>query len=68
VEKLSATDLDGYCMLDARLGWEATKNFEISLVGQNLSDKQHPEFSSDFIQFAKTEVERTFYLKATWHF
>ncbi len=68
VDDLSDTNVDGYCMIDARLGWKPTQNLEISLVGQNLSDKQHPEFSGDYVQSAKTEVEHSYYLKATWHF
>ncbi len=68
VDELSSIDISRYCMLDARLGWKATKNLEISLVGQNLSDKKHLEFSEEFLNLNKTETERAFYLEATWYF
>jgi iron complex outermembrane recepter protein len=33
-----------YMGLDVRLAWKIIKNIEISVVGQNLLDEQHPEF------------------------
>ena len=42
VDRLPARDIDPYFTFDARLAWRPTKNFEISIVGQNLWDPRHP--------------------------
>jgi hypothetical protein len=39
---------------------------EISLVGQNLLDRQHLEFGT--ASPATAEIERSFYGKVTWRF
>ncbi len=61
VDHLSGNDVGSYTTLDARLAWEPSKNMELSLVGQNLPEKEHEEFS-DF------EIERSVYLKCAWRF
>jgi iron complex outermembrane receptor protein len=33
-----------YTSLDARLGWQAARNVEVSLLAQNLLDRRHHEF------------------------
>ncbi|MBU1053952.1 MAG: TonB-dependent receptor [Proteobacteria bacterium] len=68
VDDLRTFNIDSYCMIDARLGWKPTNNLELSIAGQNIFDSQHAEFKEDFMDFATTEVERTFYLKITWFF
>ena len=56
-----------YVTADVRLSWRPTANLELSLVGQNLLDGQHPEQASLF--FGPTvEVPRGFYGKVTWRF
>lgn len=55
-----------YMTLDLRLGWEATKNLEFALVGQNLLDDQHPEFGTS--RASRREIQRGFYGKVTWRF
>ncbi len=52
--------IPAYLTVDARLAWEF-KGVELSLVGQNLADNQHPEFSS-------LEIPRSVYGKITWRF
>jgi iron complex outermembrane receptor protein len=49
-----------YTALDARLGWRATRSLEVALIGQNLTDKRHPEWG-----FApgRPEFERAVFLK-----
>lgn len=49
-----------YLALDLRIAWQF-KNVEISLVGQNLLDDNHPEF-------ATLEIPRSVYGKITWRF
>ncbi|MFH2046317.1 MAG: TonB-dependent receptor [Pseudomonadota bacterium] len=68
VDEISSVNIDGYCMIDTRLGWKPTPNFELSVVGQNIFDSQHQEYKEDYLNFATYEVERSFYLKATWYF
>jgi iron complex outermembrane receptor protein len=68
VDDLPGLDIDDYVTLDARLGWHPQKNLEISVVGQNLLDNQHPEFKPEFLDTAPTEVEHSIYAKITWQF
>ncbi|MBC8353460.1 MAG: TonB-dependent receptor [Planctomycetes bacterium] len=59
--------IPSYLELDARLGWQATDQLELSLVGRNLLDNHHPEFIGDpFTGDIGTEVERSVYGVATW--
>jgi iron complex outermembrane recepter protein len=50
-----------YLTLDARIGWSLLKHLELTLVGQNLLDKQH-------LEFGFRQIERSVYGKATWRF
>jgi iron complex outermembrane receptor protein len=56
----------GYVGLDSRLGWRATSNLELSLVGQNLIGDEHLEFIP--ASPARRQVERGVYGKVTWRF
>ena len=55
-----------YAELDARLAWHATKDLEISIVGQNLIHDQHPE--SGFRGPTGEEIQRSIYGKVSWRF
>jgi iron complex outermembrane receptor protein len=55
-----------YLELDARLGWQATRNLEFSLVGRNLLDDRHPEYG--FPSPARTEAERSIHGKLAWRY
>ncbi|MBU1054601.1 MAG: TonB-dependent receptor [Proteobacteria bacterium] len=68
IDDLPVINIDGYCMMDARLGWKPTQNLELSLAGQNIFDNQHKEFNDSVLNLVSTEVERTIYFKVTWHF
>lgn len=68
VDNLPALNIDSYTTLDARLGWKLRSNLEFSVVGQNLLNKQHPEFIPEFRAVQPTQVERGIYGKITWHF
>jgi iron complex outermembrane receptor protein len=57
-----------YWELDARIGWQATRNWSFDLVGQNLLDDQHPEFSAELFGVPRAEIERSVYFKTTWRF
>jgi iron complex outermembrane receptor protein len=68
VDRLPARDIDSYFTFDARLAWRPTENLEFALVGQNLWDNRHPEFSVGLVEVQRTEVERSVYAKITWRF
>jgi len=69
VDDIPAFAIDRYLTLDARLGWRATKNLQLSLVGRNLLDSPRMEYK-DFglVGTGNSEVEREFYLMAEWRF
>ncbi len=56
----------GYVEADVHLGWFPTKNLELSIVGQNLVQRRHPEFG--FPAPTRAEIERSVYGKITWRF
>jgi iron complex outermembrane receptor protein len=64
VDELPNQNVRRYVALDVRLGWRPTKNLELSVVGQNLLDNQHPEFSSPL----RTEIQRGIYGKLIWRY
>jgi len=66
VSRLPDPVVPRYMELDARLGWDATRNVELSIVGRNLLDTQHPEFGppSPF----RVEVERNIYGRLAFRF
>ena len=68
VDDLPTLNIGSYLTLDLRLGWRPTKNWELAIVGQNLLDDRHPEFSPSTIRTQATEVQRSVYGKITWHF
>ena len=57
---LPAQTVKGYTTMDARLGWRFARNFDLSLVGQNLFAPRHAEFGSGVL------IERAAYAKVTW--
>jgi iron complex outermembrane receptor protein len=60
VDNLPSQNVGRYFNLDLRLGWQPTKNVELSLVGQNLLEGHHAEWSGG------TEIQRGVYTKVTW--
>ncbi len=68
VDNLPSQGVGSYVALDIRLGWKPRKDLELSIVGQNLLDSQHPEFFPEILDTTPTEVERGVYGKITWKF
>jgi iron complex outermembrane receptor protein len=68
VDTLPTYGIDSYVAMDARIGWQARPDLELSLVGRNLLDSAHPEFGYLFINTIPSEIERSVYAKATWNF
>ena len=54
-----------YSELDGRLGWQATKTLEWSIVGQNLVHDHHAEFGAPA---TRKEIERGAYVKLAWRY
>lgn len=69
VGKLKSQDqeIPAYTELDVRLGYAVNKQLDLSLVGQNLLDSRHPEFSETSI-VPVSYIPRSVYAKATWKF
>lgn len=65
IDNLPNPSVPSYVALDARLGWIASKNLELSITGFNLLDKRHPEFGS---LPGRSELERSVYGKIVWKF
>jgi iron complex outermembrane receptor protein len=65
----SVTDgVPSYIVGDARIGWRPNKNWEVSLVGQNISDASHQEFAPSYIQTQVTQVETSVFAKITFRY
>lgn len=56
--------LEGYTTMDVRLAWRPSKRLEISLLGRNLLDRQHPEFVTT--NSLNEQVHRSGTVKLTW--
>ncbi len=61
VGSLPERNIDSYTVMDARLAWRPFPKLELSLVGQNLLEEGHAEFST-------LEVQRSVYGKIDWNF
>lgn len=54
-----------YTQLDLRLGWRAARGLELSLIGQNLLERRHPEWGAEA---TRSEIERALLLRARVEF
>ena len=68
VSELDSFDIDEYFTVDVRLGWRPLECLELSIVGQNLLDGEHPEFRSEAWVADTVEVPRSVYGKLTFTF
>jgi iron complex outermembrane receptor protein len=53
-----------YFEFDTRIAWQAARNLELALVGQNLLHDHHPEYG--FPSPAREQIGRTIFGKITW--
>ncbi|MFH1679270.1 MAG: TonB-dependent receptor [Candidatus Eisenbacteria bacterium] len=60
VDRLERLDIDGYFTLDARIGWKPNETVELFLVGTNLAEPEHVEFSPQ-LRGGLFTVERAVY-------
>jgi iron complex outermembrane receptor protein len=56
-----------YLTMDVRLAWAPNSHVEIAVVGRNLLDDKHPEFSAG-PQGVTREVDRSVFGTFKWHF
>jgi iron complex outermembrane receptor protein len=65
---LPTFSVPAYTRLDSRIAWRPAERLELSVVGQNLSQSYHLEFTSANQGILATQVKRSFYAKVTWRF
>jgi len=65
VSALTRFAVPAYTSLDMRVGWKVNKQLEISFIGRNLLDNQHPEFGTIT---NRSEIQRSGLVRATWQF
>ena len=66
VDELSALAVPSYLVMDTRLAWLPSENLEVAVVGRNLLDAEHPEFTT--LGFDPSEVQRGVYGMVTWRY
>jgi iron complex outermembrane receptor protein len=59
-EELPNPAVPAYTAVDARLGWYLSRQVEVSLLLQNLTDRRHPEFGP---AANRVEFERAAFFK-----
>lgn len=62
VDSLDDLGVDAYTAVDLTSIWRVSPSVELSVVGSNLFDPQHSEFSGGY------EVSRSVHGQFTWHF
>lgn len=68
VGPVTSDQIPGYTTLDVRLAWSPIEHWQLSLVGRNLLDKQHPEFNSATIATPAAETPRSGYVEVKHEF
>lgn len=64
ISELPSPTVPGYVAVDARLGWTVRRGVEFSLIGNNLTDRRHPEFASAI----GNELGRSIQARLRWDF
>ncbi|HLB87135.1 MAG TPA: hypothetical protein VJK29_05725, partial [Terriglobales bacterium] len=67
VGALPSPNVPSYVTADMRLGWTVWKGLEVSLIGFNLLDHDHPEFQTG-TAVARSELARAFYARIVWSY
>jgi iron complex outermembrane receptor protein len=63
VGRLPSPEVPAYTALDARYAWQARRDVELSLTGQNLLERRHPEFGA---AATRSEIERSIFVRVKW--
>jgi iron complex outermembrane recepter protein len=64
VSALPAQSVPSYSTADVRFSWRATREMDLSIVGENLLQPEHDEFSSD--PGPMIGIKRSVYAKISW--
>jgi iron complex outermembrane recepter protein len=67
IQPLSTVSIDQYVRYDTRLAWKAMEGIEVALIGQNLLDDYHSEFSGAIYNY-QTQIPRAVYANVAWKF
>ena len=67
-DRIKSLDVPAYTTLDLRLGWKPIPGVEFSVVGQNLLQGEHQEFTQMGPLTVATQVPRGVYGKVVWRF
>lgn len=67
VGEVSHQDAAAYTRLDVRLGWRPLESLEVSVAGQNLTERRHEEFGSGLFS-VRSSVPRSVYGRVTWRY
>lgn len=67
VDPVPGKSVKSYTRFDTRLGWIATPGLDVSIVGQNLLETDHQEYSGFIYQRAE-KIGRSVFAKATARF
>jgi iron complex outermembrane receptor protein len=57
-----------YVAFDLRVAWSPMKNLEFSVVGQNLLDNAHLEYTDEAFEIPKTQIQRSVFGKISVSF
>lgn len=68
VDQLPDQSIEDYLTLDARLDWQVTPAFKVSVMGRNLLDASHPEATDSSLSSRTTEVQRDMFITFDWRF
>jgi iron complex outermembrane receptor protein len=60
---LSNPDVPAYTTMDLRYGWKIRRDLELSIVGQNLLDRSHPEYGA---ARGRSEYDRSVFIQLLW--
>ncbi|MGD9722868.1 MAG: TonB-dependent receptor plug domain-containing protein [Pirellulales bacterium] len=66
MDRVTFNDVPKYIEMDARLAWHPNANLEVSLIGQNLLNPHHLEYTDFELGLFDTEVRRGVYGMITW--
>jgi iron complex outermembrane receptor protein len=67
VDEVKVLNLSAYERLDLRLAWRPIESLELSVTGQNLTEKNHREWGTEF-GYLGTRIPRTVYGAVTWEY
>jgi iron complex outermembrane receptor protein len=68
VNRLPAQSIPSYTRLDSSLIWRTGEHASISLVGQNLLKKSHPEYAGPDSSVQSSLMKRSAYARISWSF